>query len=163
MSDKDTQDEIQVVILRLQQEEFGVEIKSVREIVPMINITRLPSAADNMVVGVINLRGQVIPVINLAKLLDLPKLAVLPKTARIVVTEINKMVVGMIVDEVPHVLKIAEQDIQPAPEIIQQKISSDFIQGVGKLEDRLIIMLDIAKLLQPHTETMHVLKEVNNE
>lgn len=162
MSEKDIKAEIQVVIFRLQKEEFGIEINNVREIVPMIHITRLPSASNSIMVGVINLRGQLIPVINLSKLFDLPSLPVLPKTARIVVAEVDKIVIGMIVDEVPHVLKIAQEDFEPTPEIIKQKISMDFINGVGKLGDRLIIMLDLVKLIQPHENTIRALKKEEN-
>jgi purine-binding chemotaxis protein CheW len=162
MNDDNTRTELQVVIFRLQQEEFAIEINNVREIVPMIHITRLPSSSGNVIVGVINLRGQVIPVISLTQLFDLPEAPILPKTARIVVTEVNQMVIGMIVDEVPHVLKIAQENIEATPEIIQQKINMDFIQGVGKLGDRLIIMLNLTKLIQPHEQSIQEIKKEDN-
>jgi purine-binding chemotaxis protein CheW len=162
MNEKDSKAETQLVIFRLQQEEFGIEIKNVREIVPMVNITHLPSASEHMMVGVINLRGQVIPVIDLSKLLELPSLSMLPKTARIVVVEVDDMVVGMIVEEVPEVLKIAQEDIESTPGIIQQKINMDFIEGIGKLGDRIIIILDLAKLIQPHENTLQLKKETND-
>ena len=159
MSEEEAKQEIQVVIFRLQKEEFGIEINKVREIVPMINITRLPSSSDSIMVGVINLRGQLIPIIQLSKLFNLPLVSTLPKTARIVVAEVNHIVVGMIVDEVPHVLKIASKNIEPPPEIMMQKICMEYIQGVGKIGDRLIIMLDVVRLLQPHDTTIQALKK----
>lgn len=163
MDQQDAKADVQIVIFRLQHEEFGVEINNVREIVPMVSITRLPSAAEKMMVGVINLRGQVVPVINLSKLFECSSETELSKAARIVVVEVNKMIVGMIVDEVPQILKIAAEDIESTPGIIQQKVNMDFIQGVGKLGERLILILDLVKLIQPHEHTLQTLKEdINN-
>lgn len=136
--------DLQLVIFRLRDEEFGVEINQVREIVPLIDITPIP-VSDEFIIGVINLRGEVIPVIDLARQFGLPVLSSLPKTARIVVIEARDNTVGMIVDEVPHVLKLSASNIELAPEIIQKSIRA-YIKGVGKLEDRLIILLDLSKV-----------------
>ena len=141
--------EIQVVIFRLRNEEFGVDINRVREIVRMMEITHIPEA-PGFLEGVINLRGQVIAVVDLARQFDLTPLPELPKSARIVVVEVGETTVGMIVDEVPEVLRIAEENIEPTPEIIQTRIKSDYIRGVGKLNERLIVMLDLSKVLAPH-------------
>lgn len=141
--------EIQLVIFRLRDEEFGADITSVLEISRLLDITHIPEA-PGFVEGVINLRGQVIAVVDLARQFGLGEQKELPKTARIVVIEVGGETVGLIVDEVPEVLRIAEADIEPAPEIIQTGVKRDYIKGVGKLGERLIILLDLNRVLAPH-------------
>jgi purine-binding chemotaxis protein CheW len=140
--------EIQLVIFRLRDEEFGVAISEVREIVRMMAITHIPEA-PGFIEGVINLRGQVIAVVDLAKQFGLASQAELPKTARIVVVELQGKTVGLIVDEVPEVLRISQDNIEPTPEVIETEVHRDYLKGVGKLEDRLIILLDLEKVLKP--------------
>lgn len=144
-----TKEEIQLVTFRLRDEEFGVDISQVREIVRMMDITHIPEA-PGFIEGVINLRGQVIAVIDLAKQFGLPPKEKIEKTDRIVVVEVGEQTVGMIVDEVPEVLRIAKENIDPTPEIIQTEVKKDYIKGVGKIGDRLLIFLDLAKVLAPH-------------
>lgn len=139
---------IQIVNFRLRDEEFGVDIGSVREITRVADITHIPEA-PSFVQGVTNLRGQVIAVIDLAKQFGLTSQEKLPETARIVVTEAKGQMVGMLVDEVPGVLQIPKGDIEPTPEVIQTEIKRDYIKGVGRLEERLIILLDLEKVLTP--------------
>ncbi len=141
--------EIQLVIFRLRDEEFGVDISSVLEISRVLDITHIPQA-PGFIEGVINLRGQVMAVVDLARQFGLKPQAELPKTARIIVVNVSDETIGLIVDEVPEVLRIAEVDIEPTPEIIQTEIKKDYIKGVGKLGDRLVILLDIDKVLAPH-------------
>jgi len=135
-----------VVVFRLRQEEFGVEIGPVLEISPMLAITRIPHA-PHFIEGVIELRGQVIAVINLARQFGLAEQKGLPKTARIVVVRIAQETLGLIVDEAPEVLWIAEEHIEPTPEIIQTKVKRDYITGVAKLGERLIILLNLNNVL----------------
>ena len=146
---KTTGEMVQLVNFRLRDEEFGLDIGSVREITRVTDITHIPEA-PSFIYGVTNLRGQVIAVIDLAKQFGLAPQQDLPETAKIVVTEIKGQTVGMLVDEVPEVLKIADENIEPAPELIQTEIRTDYIKGVGKLDNRLIILLDLEKLLAPH-------------
>ena len=146
---KSTGEMIQLVNFRLRDEEFGLDIGSVREITRVADITHIPEA-PSFVYGVTNLRGQVIAVIDLARQFGLAPQQELPETAKIVVTEIKGQTVGMLVDEVPEVLKIADENIEPAPELIQTEAGKDYIKGVGKLDNRLIILLDLEKLLAPH-------------
>jgi len=141
--------EIQLVIFRLRDEEFGVDISEVREIVRMMEITHIPEA-PGFIEGVVNLRGQVIAVVELARQFGLAPEAERPKTARIVVIEIQDKTVGLIVDEVPEVLRISQDNIEPTPEIIETEVHRDYLRGVGKLEDRLVILLDLEKVLKPH-------------
>jgi len=145
---KSTGEMVQLVNFRLRDEEFGLDIGSVREITRVADITRIPEA-PSFVYGVTNLRGQVIAVIDLAKQFGLAPQQELPETAKIVVTEIKGQTVGMLVDEVPEVLKIADENIEPAPELVQTEVRTDYIKGVGKLDNRLIILLDLEKLLAP--------------
>ncbi len=142
-------EKIQLVIFRLRDEEFGVDISSVKEIIEVGIISSIPEA-PSFIQGVTNLRGQVIAVIDLAKQFGLTPQENLPKTAKIVVTEVNGQKVGMLVDEVPEIVKISKESIEPTPELIQSEIQKDYIQGVGKLEQRLIIFLNLEKVLAPH-------------
>ena len=140
--------ELQLVIFRLRGEEFGAEITSVLEISRVLGITHIPEA-PGFVEGVVNLRGQVIAVVDLAKQFGLPPQPELPKTARIVVVEVAGETIGLIVDEVPEVLRVAEEAVEPTPEIIQTEVKRDYLRGLAKLGDRLILLLDLAKLLAP--------------
>ena len=152
--------EIQLVIFRLRDEEFGVAISEVREIVRMMEITHIPEA-PGFIEGVVNLRGQVIAVVDLARQFGLAREEARPKTARIVVIEIQDKTVGLIVDEVPEVLRISQDNIEPTPEVIETEVHKDYLKGVGKLEDRLVILLDLEKVLKPHEveEVARVTKE----
>ncbi len=146
---KTTGEMVQLVNFRLRDEEFGLDIGLVREITRVADITHIPEA-PSFVYGVTNLRGQVIAVIDLAQQFGLDPQQELPETAKIVVTEIRGQTVGMLVDEVPEVLKVADENIEPAPELIQSEVGTDYIKGVCKLDNRLIILLDLEKLLAPH-------------
>ena len=143
--DKTHAKEAQLVIFRLTGEEFGLEIGQVREIIRMQDVTPMPKAPQ-FIEGVINLRGQIIAVMDLTKRFGLKKTDRTEKT-RIVVTEVKDKTVGLIVDEVPEVLRISEDAIDPTPEMIESQINSEFIRGVGKLEERLIILLDVDKIM----------------
>ena len=140
--------EVQLVIFRLQEEEYGAEITSVLEISRMLEITHLPQAPD-FIKGVINLRGQVIPVVDLGWQFGHKSLAELPKTARIVVVEVEGETLGLLVDEVPEVLRVPETEIEPPPELFQSEVKRDYVKGVAKLGERLVIVLDLEKVLLP--------------
>ncbi|WP_462324323.1 chemotaxis protein CheW [Desulfoplanes sp.] len=135
---------LQLVTFSIGEEEFGVEILKVQEIIRMLEITRVPKAPE-FVEGVINLRGKVIPVIDLRLRFGL-KAKVHDKKTRIIVIEINQMIVGFVVDAVSEVLRIPAGTIEPPPPVISG-LDSEYISGVGKLDDRLLIMLDLNRLL----------------
>jgi purine-binding chemotaxis protein CheW len=135
---------LQLVTFSIGEEEFGVEILKVQEIIRMLEITRVPKAPD-FVEGVINLRGKVIPVIDLRLRFGLTAKEHDKKT-RIIVIEINQMIVGFVVDSVSEVLRIPSSTIEPPPPVISG-LDSEYISGVGKLDDRLLIMLDLNRLL----------------
>lgn len=135
---------IQVVSFKLGSEEYGVDIAQVQEINRMVSITHVPRAPKFME-GVINLRGQLIPIIDLRTRFEMAR-AEHTKNTRIVVTEIGAKRVGMVVDSVSEVLRLDTGAIEPAPEMIAAA-GTEYIRGVGKIEDRLIILLDLARII----------------
>lgn len=134
---------LQLVTFKLGDEEYGIDILKVQEINRMTEITTMPKAPFS-VEGVINLRGKVIPVVNLRKKFGLD-IKEVDAQSRIIVVDIGSTV-GLIVDSVSEVLRISSDTIEPPPPITGG-IGSEYIRGIGKLEDRLIILLDIDKLL----------------
>jgi purine-binding chemotaxis protein CheW len=126
-------------------EEYGVPIRQVQEIVRVGGITTVPNSPSYME-GVINLRGRVLPVLNLRKRLKLPQ-GNLDKASRIVVTEIGNKVIGLLVDAVSHVIRLQEAVVEAAPEEVLD-VDIDYITGVAKLREKLIILLDLEKLLR---------------
>ena len=139
------EDLLQLVIFQLGGEEFGVEIMQVQEIIRMPEITRIPQS-PGYVEGVINLRGKIIVVINLDTRFGLNSKE-LDDDSRIIIVEVGENVVGMVVDSVSEVLRLATSSVEPAPEIISSKIKADYLKGVGKLDDRLLILLDLERVL----------------
>lgn len=137
----------QLVIFHMLEEKFGIDIQCVQEIIRIQNITKMPKTLD-FVEGVINLRGNVIPVIDLRKRFELDQKSN-DENTRIVVVEVSGIVIGMVVDSVSHVINMHESAIEPTSPVVSS-ISSDFILGVGKLEDELIIILDVEKIFEDH-------------
>jgi purine-binding chemotaxis protein CheW len=135
---------IQVVSFKLGSEEYGVDIAQVQEINRMVAVTHVPRAPQFME-GVINLRGQLIPIIDLRTRFGMPRVEK-TKSSRIVVTDIGSKRVGIIVDSVSEVIDIPIENIEDAPEMIAG-IGTEYIQGVGKVADRLIIMLDLTMVI----------------
>lgn len=152
---QEKQKEYQLVIFAIGNEEFGVDIAQVREIVRLISITYLPKAPE-FVEGVVNLRGQVVAVIDLAKRLVIPSKP-RGENTRIVIVEIEGLTMGMIVDSVSEVLRLSSEQIEDVPSVIQTEVQEHYIYGVGKLKDRLLVLLDLKKVLTP-VEIQHVEK-----
>ena len=128
----------------LAREEYGVDVRLVQEIIRVTEITPVPRAPES-IRGVINLRGRIIPVIDLKKKLGLGDV-VPDKRARIVVVKLRERLVGLLVDSASQVLKVPVSTIDPAPDAVVE-IDADFIRGVAKLPDRLIILMDLHKIL----------------
>ena len=135
---------IQLVTFSVGVEEFGVDILKVQEIIRTMEITKVPRAQD-FVEGVINLRGKVIPIIDLRRYFGLPSKEH-DKHTRIIVIEMSNMIVGFVVDSVSEVLRIPSSTVEPPPPVVAG-LESDYISGVGKLHDRLLILLDLDRLL----------------
>ena len=136
--------ELQVVGFRIGDETFGVRIGSVREIVRVPEITSVPNAQET-IEGVINLRGKIIPVVDLRKRFGQIEI-VTDKKNRILVVELDSKLVGLIVNSASEVLKIPPSEIE-SPGSVFADGESSYVTGVGKLKGRLIILLDISKLL----------------
>lgn len=136
--------ERQLVIFKLGSEYFGVEIATVESIVKLQPVTIIPHTPAFME-GVTNLRGAILPVIDLHKRFGLDSTE-RTKDSRIIVVAIDGQRAGMIVDAVSEVLHISEEAIEPPPSMITS-IDSSFIVGIGKLDDRLVILLDMQQVL----------------
>ena len=137
-------DLLQLVTFHIADEEFGVDILAVQEIIRPIQITMVPHAAA-YIEGVINLRGKVIPVISMRTRFNLPPVERDSRT-RIVVMEFDQKIVGFLVDGVSEVLRIPASTVEAAPPVVCG-VGSEYIRGVGKLDDRLLILLDLDTLL----------------
>jgi purine-binding chemotaxis protein CheW len=137
--------ELQVVGFRVGKETYGVPIRSVHEIVRVPEITAVPDAPEH-VEGVINLRGKIVSVIDLRKRLGEAKTAP-SRQNRILVTEYQGRLAGLIVDSASEVLKLSSEQVEPPPSMFQEG-ALQCVTGMGKYQGRLIILLDIGKLLQ---------------
>jgi purine-binding chemotaxis protein CheW len=134
---------LQLVSFKIGNEEFGLDILRVQEIIRLQDLTRVPNSPD-FIDGVINLRGKVIPIIALRKRFGLQQQEY-DKQTRIVVLEVQNMVLGFIVDSVSEVLRIPASTVAPPPRL--GKIEREFVSGVGKLENRLLILLDVDRIM----------------
>jgi purine-binding chemotaxis protein CheW len=141
---KENQELLQLVSFTIGDEEFGVDILKVQEIIRMMQITKVPNLPA-FVEGIINLRGKVIPIIDLRIRLGMAKKEHGGNT-RIIVVEISNKTIGFIVDSVSEVLRIPVGITETPPELVAG-INSEYITAIGKLEDRLLILLDLEKVL----------------
>lgn len=151
--------EYQLVVFTIGAEEFGVDISQVREIVRLVQITYLPKAPV-FIEGVVNLRGQVLAVIDLAKRLGLDSKE-RGETTRIIVVEVGENTVGMIVDSVSEVLRLSSDCVDEVPSLVDTEVPEHYIKGVGKLKDRLLVLLDLNKILTPE-EFQHVERSIKS-
>ena len=141
---------LQLVTFNLDNEEYAVAILKVQEIIRMKEITRVPNSPAE-VEGVINLRGKVIPVVDLRKKFGLAGKEN-DEQSRIMIMDIQGITMGLVVDSVSEVLRIPSNTVEPTPPMASN-ISAEFIKGIAKLEDRLIILLDMDRLLGRAEET----------
>jgi purine-binding chemotaxis protein CheW len=137
--------DLQVVGFRIGRETFGLPISIVREIVRVPDITSVPNAPD-YIEGVINLRGRIIPVVDLRKRFG-QKVGEPSKKNRVIVVELEGRSIGLIVNSASEVLKIPPSEIE-APHDVFQEGELNYITGVGKLKGRLVILLDLTRVLQ---------------
>ncbi|HPF20359.1 MAG TPA: chemotaxis protein CheW [Syntrophomonas sp.] len=137
----------QFVVFKLvhddQVSEYAVPISNVQEIIPLPEPIRLPQVPD-FIEGIINLRGTIIPIIDLKKRFELGN-SVEVKDKRSIIIDLAGQIVGIIVDEVNEVLRLSEDKIEAPPAVISG-IASEYLIGVGKLADRLLIILDVEKV-----------------
>ena len=136
--------EKQYVIFKLGKEEYGVDIMNVKEISEFKESVKIPNT-PKFIDGIINLRGDITPIINLKKRFDLDENGANSDT-RIIVIHINNKQVVFVVDEASQVIRIREEDIEPAPDLVAG-VDKRYITGVGKLENKIVLLLDLEYIL----------------
>ena len=144
MNNQELLAEEQLVVFEIAGECYGVEIERVQEIDRLQPITVVPQV-PSFIQGIINLRGRVTPVVDLRKRLGLPNVQETPRT-RIVVVKAEQEWVGLIVDAVSEVLRISRDCVEP-PSSMVVSTEAAFVRGIAKLEERLIILLDLERVL----------------
>lgn len=136
---------LQLVTFFLGNEEYALDIALVQEIVRMTAITHVPRAPE-FVDGVVNLRGRIVPVVDLRRRLGMPP-AEVDRQTRIIIVQYRSSTVGLVVDRVNEVLRLGADSIEPAPGIVSDRVDTAYVTGVGKLDDRLLILLDLDRIL----------------
>jgi purine-binding chemotaxis protein CheW len=142
----------------LAGEEYGLEILKVHEIIGMLPITRVPRTPE-FIRGVINLRGKVIPIVDLRRKFGMPHQAEAPETC-IIVVQVKGVSIGVVVDKVSEVANIGDAEIEPAPSF-GADVPTDFLLGLGKSNDRVRLLLDIDRVLS--STDLHQVDAVRNE
>jgi purine-binding chemotaxis protein CheW len=137
--------DLHIVGFRVGQETFGVPITCVHEIVRVPEITNVPDSPE-FVEGVINLRGKIVSVVDLRKRFGAPQ-SPQDKKNRVIVVESESKLVGLIVDAASEVMKIPHAEIEPPPRVLSDT-DNGYVTGVGKLKDRLVILVDLNRVLQ---------------
>ena len=143
--EKIKREQLQLVIFTLGDEEFGIEISQVREIVRLSNITFLPSVPD-YIEGVMNLRGDVLAVMDLGKRYGLGGRERSEK-ARIMITEVGNSTIGLIVDSVLEVLMVDIENIEHPPESVKPELQANLIKGIAKFDERLIVLMNLSEIV----------------
>ncbi len=151
---------MQLVGFTIGNEQFGVDILMVQEIIRSAPITSVPNSPD-FIEGVINLRGNIIPVIELRKRLNLFREDADSKDAWILILDIDSRVTGFIVDSVTRVLKIMESTIEPPPDVVVAGLANQYIRGVCDIGEDLLIMLDFNRILL--ADELRQLKSIDGE
>src|SRR3990172_8568326 len=135
--------EIELLAFLLGKEEYALLVEQVREVIKLWEITSVPNTPD-YVLGVVSLRGKVLPVVDLCKRLGLPP-GVRDGRNRIIIVSIDEEETGLIVDRVTGVVKLPPEDVRPAPDTVSQGAGAEFLRGIARKNDKLYILLDIEK------------------
>jgi len=143
---KEDENKEKLLVFALDDEEYAVNIAELQEIVPTTEITHVPNAPE-FVKGIINLRGSIVVVVDLEKRFHLERKGD-KKQNHIIVAEVAGNRFGISVDSVEEILKVAAKEIQETPDLVSSKINADYLKGVVVLKERLVILLDLQKLLQ---------------
>ena len=152
----------QYLTFKLDEEIFGVDVSQVREILDLIKITKVPQTPDFMC-GVINLRGSVVPIVDMRLKFGLPKKEATVNTCIIVVEVLmdgDVMVLGALVDSVQEVFELEPKDIEPAPKM-GTRLNTQYIKGMGRREENFIIILDTDKIFS--AEEISIVQNAQNE
>ncbi|MCF7860704.1 chemotaxis protein CheW [Candidatus Woesearchaeota archaeon] len=139
-NDEILDEETEFVMFKVAEEEFGIDVKFVKEIIKMDVITRIPNSKLYLK-GVINLRGGIVPIVDFAQRMGMDDIE--SDENHIMVLDINKKQIGLIVKSATEVVLLDKQNIKPAPAIITKKVKGEYISGVGLIDSRLIIILDL--------------------
>ncbi|OEG00422.1 chemotaxis protein CheW [Vulcanibacillus modesticaldus] len=139
-------EELKIIVFRIKNEEYGVDVKQVKSIERMEHITRVPNTPP-FVKGVINLRGVVVPIIDLRKRLGIDQQEYNDST-RIIIVNVDEMEVGLIVDEANDVIDIPISSIEPPPKVVGG-VESVYLRGVAKISERLLVLLNLDQVLNP--------------
>ncbi len=138
-------EEFQVVAFKLGKEEYGVDVLNVQEINRLLNITRVPRTHE-YIDGVVNLRGNIVPVINLHQKFNIQELGS-EDDKRIIVFQFDELKIGILVDEVSEVIRLKPSDIEETAKVYSS-INAEHIKGIAKVNSRLLILLDLPKILE---------------
>lgn len=139
------------VIFKIKDEEYGVDIMKVKEVSEFKKSTSIPNS-PSFVDGIINLRGDITPIISLKKKFNIPVEKGYDDSSRIIVVNMNDKLVGFAVDEASQVISIDDSNIDPPPEIVAG-LDRRYINGIGKLQDRIVIILDLERVLSENEQT----------
>lgn len=137
--------EVKFAVFTIGGIEFALDIMLIKEIIKPLKITVIPKA-PRFIEGVINLRGGIIPIVDLRKRFGVKAAGAESAKERVIITRVNGKAIGLIVDSVTDVISLDKKNISPPPEIVKG-IKSQFIKGVGKLNDRLILLIDLDTIL----------------
>ena len=138
-------EERKILVFGLANEELGLDISSVREVLRPEKIYPLPKA-PHFIEGVINLRGHIIALIDLRKRLLAERTEEEPNK-RIIVCRVNKFIVGLTVNSLKEIVALSKEDIKPTPEVVAMQMEADLISGIAKVGERIIPILDLERIL----------------
>ncbi len=136
-------DSLQIVCFKIGNEEYGVDILQVQEILKVLKITKLPKSRPYML-GVMDLRGKIIPIVDLGKKFGI--ISTISDAMRAIVVNIAGKQVGLAIDSVSHVMRVKSSEIEPPPPVVVKGISGKYINGVANSNGSLIIILDVDRI-----------------
>ncbi len=136
-------DSLQIVCFRIGNEEYGIDILQVQEILKVLKVTKLPKSED-YILGVMDLRGKIIPIVDLGKKFGI--MASISDALRAIVVNIGGKQVGLAIDSVSHVVKVNSSEIEPPPPVVVKGISGKYIMGIAKVNESLVIILDVNRI-----------------
>ncbi len=136
-------DSLQIVCFRIGNEEYGIDILQAQEILKVLKVTKLPKSED-YILGVMDLRGKIIPIVDLGKKFGI--MASISDALRAIVVNIGGKQVGLAIDSVSHVVKVNSSEIEPPPPVVVKGISGKYIMGIAKVNESLVIILDVNRI-----------------
>ncbi len=159
---QETEEKIQIkhiLVFTLMNEQFGLDISCVREVLKPLEIHHLPQVPD-FIEGVINLRGKMFAIMDLRKKFRINIIENTPKK-RIILCKVNKFIIGLIVDSVMEVLSLSEEDIQPTPNAISIQVENNYITGIARINERVITIFNLEEILSK--KEMDILEQVKKK